>query len=81
MYAIVLMRRAGMALFPQRILQPANSILDLPGGLVFRPVGDKFGIANYLAGRFLDSALGLLGRTCDTILVHVSLSPSARAKL
>src|ERR1700761_2142706 len=52
------------------VLQPANGILHLAGGLVGGAFGLQLGVAGDLASSLLDCAFGLVGGTFDTILVH-----------
>jgi hypothetical protein len=52
-----------VALLLQRILQAADGVLDLAFNLVALAFGFQLGVTDDLAGRFLDCALGLLGRT------------------
>ena len=64
-----------MALLLQCILRAADSVLDHAFCLVGLTVSLQLSVTGDLAGRFLDGALGLLGRTSDTILVHVAVPP------
>src|ERR1039458_3765078 len=66
----ILSRALLMALLLQCILQAADSVLDHAFCLVGLTVSLQLSVTGDLAGRFLDGALGLLGRTSDTILVH-----------
>src|SRR5258708_20823733 len=69
-----------LLLFLQCVLGAADGILHLAGGLVGLALGFQLGIAGHLTSFFLDGALGLLGRTRNTILVHRtgSLPPIGR---
>src|SRR4029077_9578072 len=67
-------RGAGLGsalLAAQGVLQTADGILYLSGGLVRLSFRFQLCIAGDLAGHFLDGSLGLLGRAFDPILVHV----------
>ena len=63
------------ALLLQRILQAADGVLDLALYFVALAFGDQLAVTEGLADRFLEGALGLLGRAGDTIFVHVAISP------
>ena len=63
------------ALLLQRILQAADGVLDLAFDLVALAFSGQLDVTEGLAGRFLDGALGLLGRAGDTIFVQVAVSP------
>jgi len=64
-----------MRLFPlERVLDAADSILDLSGRLVSLALGLHLGIAKYLAGDFLDFAYDPFFRSFDPIFVHEMFS-------
>src|SRR6476619_5921599 len=67
-------RAAGLGsalLAAQGVLQTADGILYLSGGLVRLSFRFQLALAGDLAGHFLDGSLGLLGRALDPILVHI----------
>ena len=70
-----------VALLLPRILRAADGVLDLAFDLAALAFGGQLGVTEGLAGRFLDGALGLLGRTGDTIFVHVAVSSFVDALL
>ena len=66
-----------------RVIDAADRVLDLAYEVVVFSFSHQFGVADGFAGCFLDGAFGLLGRTGDTIFVHVdgsclSMLPQAR---
>src|SRR5665811_865447 len=62
-------------LFPfERVLEAADSVLNLASGLLRLAFGFELGVAGRLARDFLDFAFGLVAGTLDSILVHVFLS-------
>jgi hypothetical protein len=62
-------------LLPELVLQTANGVLDLAGGLVGLAFGLQLGVAGDFARGFLDAALGLLRGPFNTIFIHVDDSP------
>jgi hypothetical protein len=60
---------------------PPMAFWILPSTLPLVPSAASLASPRGLAGRFLDGALGLLGRTGDTIFVHVAVSSFVDALL
>jgi hypothetical protein len=70
-HTIMFAGAAGLqTLFLGGILQPADGILNLAHGLVGFAFGLQLHIAGYFAGRFLDTALSLVGSACNAIFIH-----------
>jgi hypothetical protein len=63
-------RGARHSLLLQRVLETADSVLDLACDLVGLAVGLQLGIAYRLADGLFDRALDLLRRSRDPILIH-----------
>jgi hypothetical protein len=68
-------------LFLEGVFDAANRVLDLAFDLLGLAIGLELGVADYLAGRFLNPAYDLFCRSCDPVFVQdIVLSLSVAGK-